>query len=341
MVRAEDVPAGAVWDEAIAQAIRSADALVLLFCASADSSAHVKREVMLADRAKVPIYWLRLERVEPDKLGYLLGTTQWIDWLDTRDATLESLVRDLKASAETEIRPAKPAPAESPQPLGLREPTGTWPRALLSFPTERQAAEVVAEVYFRTAEACPDSSLVLPTGRAATHIFRAMVRLARRHGERPFGEAHLINDTETFGVWPGHHTSRTRHVRETLVEPLRELGLTIDDDQLHLLTGVIMEKDPLRAAQHTIRLWPPAVHAVSMSPAGEILAYEVGTYNEPQEIAEDGVRVIELSEHGKGYIDPDQPSRSVLTIGLGTACQHPPCSCPCSTGRRPPFSIGS
>lgn len=91
-----DVPPGSSWDEAISHAIRESTALVLLFCASADSSVHVKREIHLADKAKIPIYWVRLEKVQPERLGYYLAPTQWVDWLDQRDSTLDALVGDLK-----------------------------------------------------------------------------------------------------------------------------------------------------------------------------------------------------------------------------------------------------
>ena len=61
------------------------------------------------------------------------------------------------------------------------------------------------------------------------------------------------------------------------------------------------------------------MHGVSVSPVGEILAYEVGTYNEIDEIIDDAPRIVEVGEHSKKYIDPNQPSKSIITIGLGTA----------------------
>ena len=66
-------------------------------------------------------------------------------------------------------------------------------------------------------------------------------------------------------------------------------------------------------------MYPPVVHGVSLSPVGEILAYEVGTYNEIDEIIDDAPRIVQVSEHSKKYIDPSQPSTSIITIGLGTA----------------------
>lgn len=89
--------------------------------------------------------------------------------------------------------------------------------------------------------------------------------------------------------------------------------------QLHLLSGIYAERDPLLHTQNLLRDFPPCVHAVSISPVGEILAYEVGTYTDIEEIIDDGPRIIEIGEHSKKYIDPNQPSKSIVTIGLGTA----------------------
>jgi len=310
-----DISPGATWDTAIADAIKSSRALILLFCTEADASPHVKRELALADRFHIPVYWLRLERVEPDKLGYFLSSTQWIDWMDNRDATLETLVADIVKLAPS----AESPPMEAASPDSLLSSHPAWPRGLMVFETERQAAEATARIYFGLAKKYPDSTLVLPTGRSATQVFRAMVRLADEGVSPPFGEAHIITDTETFGVWSGHDTSRTKHVQDTLVAPLIQRGLAPPTSQVHLLSGVYNEEDPVKSAQRILRTWPPSLHAVSISPSGEVLAYEVGTYNDPEEIVGDGPRIVEVSDHGKKYIDPEQPSRSILTIGMGTA----------------------
>ena len=312
-----DVPPGSKWDEAITAAIDEASALVLLFCASADSSIHVKREVALADRAKIPIYWVRLEKVEPHGLGYFLSPTQWVDWLDRRDSTLDSLVSDLQ-------NPAIGGRALGPGAQGPSKPATVsgWPAGVVAFDNEMLAAEAAAHTYFRIANETPHRSVVLPTGRAATQLFGAMLRIADDYAPKPFGSAPILSDTETFGVFTRHHTSRTRHILEALIEPLTERGLGPDPRQLHLLSGQISEDlDPVHAAQRVIRLHPPAVHGISISPEGEVLGYEIGTYNDPDDIAEDGCRIVELSEHGRRYIDANQPSRSVITVGLSAAVE--------------------
>ncbi|MEV0362085.1 TIR domain-containing protein [Nocardia fusca] len=313
-----DIPPGSKWDEAISTAIKQASALVLLFCASADSSVHVKREVALADRARIPIYWVRLEQVEPEGLGYYLSPTQWVDWLDQRDSTLDNLVNDLKNPA---VDGQGLGPAQGP-PVARQVVVAGWPVGVVAFESEGIAAEAAAHTYFRSAQAAPHRSVVLPTGRAATQLFGAMLRVADKYGPRPFGSARILSDTETFGVHSRHHSSRTRHVLEALIEPLTERGLGPEPRQLHLLSGHIgADTDPMRSTQRTLRMYPPGVHGISVSPEGEVLGYEVGTYSDADEIAGDGCRIVELTEHGRRYIDPNQPSRSVLTIGLAAAVE--------------------
>lgn len=316
----KNIHAGEQWDESITKAIENCKALVLLFCTKADSSIQVKRELTLADKYSKPVFWLRVERVLPENLSYYLSSTQWLDWMDTRDDTLEQLIRDIHALEEgnsaviLEKPSAKSGNATSPSSL-----ENTWAKGIFAFNSDRDAAECAANVYFGMAYERPDSSVILPTGRSAALLFRAMVRLARNYTECPFGEAQIISDTETFGVWSGHETSRTRHVMDALIEPLERIGKAPVEDQLHLLSGVYMKDDPIKDAQRLIRNYPPSVHAVSVSPIGEILAYEVGTYQDMHEILYDAPRILEVGEHSKKYIDPNQPSKSIISVGLGTA----------------------
>lgn len=311
-----DIPTGADWPNEIENAIAGCSAFILLFCAKADSSQQVKRELALADKYKKQVFWVKIENVEPSNLGYFLTATQWLNWLDNRDDTLEQLVRDIY-SIEKSISNDK---EDSIKGEFLRREK-TWVKGLLAFPSDRDAAECAARVYFNMAQDRPDSSIVLPTGRSATMIFRSMCKVADEYEECPFGEAHIISDTETFGVWNEHETSRTKHIKDMLLAPLKRKNKEPSEEQLHLLSGVYTDKDPIKSVQKTIRLYPPAVHAVSLSPLGEILAYEVGTYNDIDEIIDDAPRIVEVGEHSKKYIDPNQPSKSILTIGMGTVLQ--------------------
>lgn len=71
-----DIPTGADWPNEIENAIASCSAFILLFCAKADSSQQVKRELALADKYKKPVFWVKIENVEPNNLGYFLTATQ-------------------------------------------------------------------------------------------------------------------------------------------------------------------------------------------------------------------------------------------------------------------------
>lgn len=314
-----DIRSGEDWVEAIDTAIKECKAVVLLFCAQADSSKQVKREIGLADSYKKPIFWVRVERVEPNMLSYFLNSTQWLDWLDMRDASLEKLISDIGLISNPNETCSNELEATTPT-IGLaRKIQNQWCKGVIAFDDSSEAAECAGRVYFSMAQKYPDSSVILPTGRSATLVFRAMVRTAREYDECPFGYAQLISDTETFGVWNEHETSRTKHVNEMLLEPLKKMKKEPAADQIHLLSGIYTDSDPVKSAQKTIRMFPPSVHAVSVSPAGEILAYEVGTYNEIDEIVDDAPRIVEIGTHSKKYIDPNQPSKSIISIGLGTA----------------------
>ena len=314
-----DIHSGEEWDEAIHNAIKGCRAVVLLFCAQADSSKQVKRELSLADKYKKPVFWLRVERVEPNNLSYFLTSTQWLDWLDTRDDTLEKLVRDINSLSIPEDVLLKCEGSISENNALFIKRERSWAKGVLTFNTDREAAECAARVYFLLAQKYPDSSLILPTGRSGTMLFRAMLRIVDEHEECPFGEAHLVSDTETFGVWEEHETSRTKHIKDMLIKPLKRCGKEPREEQIHFLSGVYTDNDPVKNAQKVIRLYPPIVHAISVSPVGEIIAYEVGTYNDIDEIIDDPPRIVEVGEHSKRYIDPDQPSKSIITIGMGTA----------------------
>lgn len=341
----ENVRPGHDWDEEIPRAINDASALLLLFSQKADTSRHVKRELMLADRARIPIFLLRLEKIEPEKLGYLLITHQWIDWMDQRDATLESLVRALQGSvgstegaqgpldAATALKAtdgddqsgtiryqaSRSSLSQHRGPNALDEPAREpWPRLVAVLPSATAAADATARLILQTAKESPGETLLLPTGRTATKVYTSLLRLAPEFAPDPFGDAFLMSDTETFGVYERHPTSRYNHVQSTLIEPLARQGLSPTPDHIRLLRGVILEEDPIQAANLTLRRYPPALHVIAVAPSGEVIGYEVATYTDPSQIVHDRCRVIELSQTGREYIDPDQPSRSVVTIGMGT-----------------------
>ena len=312
-----NIHSGEVWDEAILNAIKKCKAVILLFCAQADSSRQVKRELALADKYKKSVFWLRVEKVEPNNLSYFLTSTQWLDWLDERDDTLDQLVRDISQLSIKNSTPFNPIEDTANESTSQNKII-SWTKHIFAFPSQRKAAECAARAYYEIANEKPFSTIILPTGRSATMIFRAMISVSSEYDGCPFGEAPIMSDTETFGVWSGHETSRTKHINDMLIEPLKLKGKAPSKEQLHLLSGVYTEEDPVKNARKVLRLYPPSIHAVSISPLGEILAYEVGTYSDIDDIIDDTPKIVEVGEHSKKYIDPNQPSKSILTVGIGT-----------------------
>ena len=312
-----NIHSGEVWDEAILNAIKNCKAVILLFCAQADSSRQVKRELALADKYKKSVFWLRVEKVEPNNLSYFLTSTQWLDWLDERDDTLDQLVRDISQLSIKNSTPFNPI-EDTTNESSSQNKIISWTKHIFAFPSQRKAAECAARAYYEIANEKPFSTIILPTGRSATMIFRAMISVSSEYDGCPFGEAPIMSDTETFGVWSGHETSRTKHINDMLIEPLKLKGKAPSKEQLHLLSGVYTEEDPVKNARKVLRLYPPSIHAVSISPLGEILAYEVGTYSDIDDIIDDTPKIVEVGEHSKKYIDPNQPSKSILTVGIGT-----------------------
>ncbi|MEL1250870.1 toll/interleukin-1 receptor domain-containing protein [Aurantiacibacter gilvus] len=94
-----DVEPGEPFDKAISNAIHGSAAILLLFCEQSDRSRHVKRELILADTAARPIIPLRLEAINPGELAYHLADSQWIDWIDRREAVMDRVANQARQYA--------------------------------------------------------------------------------------------------------------------------------------------------------------------------------------------------------------------------------------------------
>ena len=123
-----DVDPAKDWDQAILEAIEGCSAMLLLFSGNSDSSRHVRREVHLADNAKKFLLTLRLESVQPDKLSYFLNLSQWIDWMDRRDETLEQVYATLKMLENGEPTASQPSGATRAQSISIPEGQRLWLR---------------------------------------------------------------------------------------------------------------------------------------------------------------------------------------------------------------------
>jgi len=139
-----DVEPSEAFDMAIKRAIDESCGILLLFCSKSDKSPHVKRELILADSSRKAIIPLRLEELDPDELAYHLANSQWIDWLERRESTIERVaakahqlsggtnktmsVDDLVHRSGAE-QTAKDAPEQNTEQLESSEDVAASPRS--------------------------------------------------------------------------------------------------------------------------------------------------------------------------------------------------------------------
>jgi hypothetical protein len=121
-VAPRDVTPAADWAAEIVDAIAAARVMVLLFSATANASAQVRREVERAVHRDVTIVPFRLADVAPSRsLEYFLSSQQWLDAFPPpaapHYARLCARLRDILELPPSAPAPAAPAP--TPQPVRL------------------------------------------------------------------------------------------------------------------------------------------------------------------------------------------------------------------------------
>lgn len=133
-----DVGPGQNFGEEISQAIRAVKVMVLVFSSHANNSDEIKKEVVLAGRARVPVIPLRVEEVEPTgAFEYELVTRQWIDLFADWDRAVDGLARQVRAALEAAGQPVPPLAQALPVPPPAPEP-------VVPPPTPEPAARVEA-----------------------------------------------------------------------------------------------------------------------------------------------------------------------------------------------------
>lgn len=115
-----DIRPGAIWAQAIMDAIGECRALVVVFTANANRSSHVLTEVDAAVRKGAVIVPFRIEDVMPDgAMAYHLRARHWLDALtpdlEEHVVRLADQVRTLLAAPPTD--PGTPPPRPMPQGL--------------------------------------------------------------------------------------------------------------------------------------------------------------------------------------------------------------------------------
>ncbi len=106
-----DVPAGAPYPEAIADAIASCGAFLVILSVAANASEQVAREAERAVSARKRVVTFRIDDVEPGKtLQYFLSTTQWLNAFPAPGPHhYESLVLTIRKIVAPPAPPAEPS----------------------------------------------------------------------------------------------------------------------------------------------------------------------------------------------------------------------------------------
>ena len=309
---------GSMWPDKLCEAIKNCKVLLLIYTQEADRSKHVMREVQLADDFMKPILWLKLDSSNPSKtLKYFLSLIQSLEWDGDKDKIFSLLLHILKkeqidVSVLSSIKDIETR--TSTKDIAVNQ----WTKGIYAFPDANEAGECVARVYFAMAEKYPDSTLLLPTGRSAKSVFYGMIRIANEYKGCPFGDAHIMNDTETFGVAPTHFTSRIRTINDYLINPLNGMGKGPAENKLNYFYGIDADDfETEEKARKTLEKYSPSAYGISVSPFCEIIGYDLGLHDES--IVNDGPQLIKVNNETKDYIDRKQKSNNIYTVGMGTA----------------------
>jgi tetratricopeptide (TPR) repeat protein len=104
----QDISGGETWRAAIAEAIRSCDAFVIVLSPNSTVSKNVSRELSIAEPHHRPIIPLLYQPCEiPPNMEYQLAEIQWIDFTAEKYAdALERLIKVLGKPASATSRPA-------------------------------------------------------------------------------------------------------------------------------------------------------------------------------------------------------------------------------------------
>jgi TIR domain len=120
-IASRDVRPGENFMDAIVDAINSAKTMVLVFSENANNSEEIKREIVLAGNARIPVIPVRVENVLPKgAFAYQLATRQWIDLFEDWENEIERLAVSIGQVVLPEM-PAGGTMQNAEQDAGLRQ----------------------------------------------------------------------------------------------------------------------------------------------------------------------------------------------------------------------------
>ena len=122
-----DVPAGALYADAIVRAINACRTLVLVLSQDAVDSSHVGKEIERASSKRKPVVAVRLDATElTPSLEYFLSESQWIDARAGLEPALPKLVAGVRRLAVAAV-PAAPPRAAPVRPAAAAAVAGQRP----------------------------------------------------------------------------------------------------------------------------------------------------------------------------------------------------------------------
>lgn len=129
-IAARDVLPGAVYAEAIIEAIATTRVMVVVLSGEANQSRHVHREVERAVASNVVVIPFRTEAVEPSgAMAYFLASEHWLDAMTPPlESHIARLVQVVGVLLEAPLHGPGPSPADTPRQVpssqaGLPAPT--------------------------------------------------------------------------------------------------------------------------------------------------------------------------------------------------------------------------
>ena len=133
-ISARDVAPGQNYQEAIVQAIETAQGIVFLFSEHSSRSGEIKKELSIGGSINVPVFPLRLAPIAPSgALRYELAIRQWIDIFPHRNYALGKLAETIKSAINA------PAPAEASDAPLTRTPPARPAAPARSTPAKPRA----------------------------------------------------------------------------------------------------------------------------------------------------------------------------------------------------------
>jgi hypothetical protein len=148
-----DVPIGKGYQAEIVEAIAQCGAMLLLFTSATNESAHVLREIELAEQEHKTIFPLRVHSAEPvGGLKYMLANRQWIERRALGNRlieTIEALLRSGRESTSPPLSDLGQSPAPAPAPtLAPATATRVAPALQLAIPRPALVAGAIGAIAF-------------------------------------------------------------------------------------------------------------------------------------------------------------------------------------------------